>query len=140
MSNKPILAILLIAVLFCFGCTPAQSGINAAASKPTPVPALAKIENPGRLIHVMVALCDNENQGIVPVPAHLGNGDDPASNLYWGAAYGVKTFFTKSKNWEKLAEIANPKPNVLERLVFQHRTHNTYLVADAYRGSKMKET
>jgi hypothetical protein len=143
MSNKSILALLLISVLLCFSCTPAQvteSGINTAATKPTPQPAPAKIENPGRDIHVMVALCDNENQGIVPVPAHLGNGEDPARNLYWGAAYGVKTFFTKSKNWEKLAEIANPKPNVLERLVFKHRTHDTYLVADAYRGNKMKET
>ncbi|MEM6697149.1 MAG: hypothetical protein AAF599_02045, partial [Bacteroidota bacterium] len=41
-------------------------------------------------IHVFVALCDNVNQGIVPVPEHLGNGQDANSNLYWGAAYGVK--------------------------------------------------
>jgi len=27
--------------------------------------------------HVVVALCDNEFQGIVPVPASLGNGADP---------------------------------------------------------------
>ncbi len=33
-------------------------------------------------IHVFVALCDNQNQGIVPVPASLGNGQDPKSNLY----------------------------------------------------------
>ena len=31
--------------------------------------------------HVIVALCDNESQGIVPVPARLGNGHDPGSNL-----------------------------------------------------------
>jgi len=31
--------------------------------------------------HVIVALCDNESQGIVPVPARLGNGQDPGSNL-----------------------------------------------------------
>ncbi|HBH24362.1 MAG TPA: hypothetical protein DDY13_13175 [Cytophagales bacterium] len=39
-----------------------------------------------RTIHVFVALCDNEHQGIVPVPNTLGNGKDPNSNLYWGAA------------------------------------------------------
>jgi len=39
--------------------------------------------------HVVVALCDNVHQGIVPVPRALGNGQDPSSNLYWGARYGV---------------------------------------------------
>ncbi|MGC6431949.1 MAG: hypothetical protein ACON5F_12965 [Jejuia sp.] len=38
-----------------------------------------------KTIHVYVALCDNINQGIVPVPAKLGNGQDPKNNLYWGA-------------------------------------------------------
>ena len=46
-----------------------------------------------RTVHVFVALADNEHQGIVPVPAKLGNGEDPEHNLYWGSAYGVKTFF-----------------------------------------------
>ena len=46
---------------------------------------------PVRTVHVFVALADNQNQGIVPVPAGLGNGLDPAHNLYWGAAAGVKT-------------------------------------------------
>jgi hypothetical protein len=49
-----------------------------------------------RLIHVFVALADNQHQGIVHVPARLGNGDDPARNLYWGAAFGVRTFFLKN--------------------------------------------
>ena len=43
------------------------------------------------VVHVVVALCDNEHQGIVPVPATLGNGQDPRNNLYWGALYGVRT-------------------------------------------------
>jgi hypothetical protein len=33
-------------------------------------------------VHVLVALCDNEHQGIVPVPKKLGNGSDIAGNLY----------------------------------------------------------
>jgi hypothetical protein len=46
-----------------------------------------------RLIHVFVALAENVHRGIVPVPAALGNGDDPGRNLYWDAAFGVRTFF-----------------------------------------------
>ncbi|GAB4337265.1 MAG: hypothetical protein Kow0099_10580 [Candidatus Abyssubacteria bacterium] len=51
----------------------------------------ASDEESTRTIYVFVALCDNEHQGIFPVPPKLGNGDDPANNLYWGAMYGVKT-------------------------------------------------
>jgi hypothetical protein len=92
-----------------------------------------------RTIHVFVALADNQHQGIVPVPARLGNGDDPESNLYWGSAYGVKTFFRRSAEWVMTNCIAKPKPEVLERCVFKHRETNTYLVADAYRGSEIRE-
>ena len=56
-------------------------------------------EDAVKTIHVFVALCDNDNQGIVPVPSKLGNGQDPKNNLYWGALYGVKTHFKNSKDW-----------------------------------------
>lgn len=141
MSNKKIFALVLISVLWAFGCTKAQS-VNSDSqirSETTPK-KVEKIKNPGKVIHVLVALCDNENQGIVPVPKFLGDGEDTERNLYWGADYGVKTFFSKSPNWQKLAEFENPKVNVLQRIVFKHKTENVYLVADAYRGSKMKET
>ena len=52
-----------------------------------------------RTVHVFVALADNRSQGIVPVAAKLGNGEDPERNLYWGSAYGVKTFFARSPDW-----------------------------------------
>lgn len=98
------------------------------------------IQNPGRLIHVVVALCDNEYQGIVPVSASLGNGDDPASNLYWGAAFGVKTFLLKSSEWRLIKELSNPKQGVLERVVFKHKYQDTYIVADAYRGREIRQS
>lgn len=75
----------------------------------------------------------------MPVPAHLGNGEDPDGNLYWGAAYGVKTHFSKSPNWEKVAEFSKPKEDVLERIIFRHKRQDLYLIADAYRGSRMKQ-
>ena len=135
-------ALCLVSLFFAAGCTRAQVRNSGAPPEPetAPTPEIAKITNPGRVVHVLVALCDNENQGIVPVPAFLGNGEDAGRNLYWGAAFGVRTFFGRSANWTRLAEIKNPSENVLERLVFRHRTQNVYLVADAYRGSKMKAT
>jgi len=92
-----------------------------------------------RTVHVFVALADNQHQGIVPVPARLGNGDDPDHNLYWGSAYGVKTFFARSADWLLMGCSAKPKPEVLQRCVFKHRKTNTYMVADAYRGSEIRE-
>src|SRR5204862_4069337 len=47
------------------------------------------------VVHVVVALCDNAHQGIVPVPKRLGDGRDPASNLYWGARYGVRSYLSR---------------------------------------------
>ena len=84
-------------------------------------------------IHLMVALCDNQYQGIVKVPKGIGNGQDPNSNLYWGCGYGVRTMFRKSAEWKELRRY---KVNdiILERIVFKHKTKNYYLVADAYDG------
>lgn len=94
------------------------------------------------VVHVLVSLCDNENQGIVPVPARIGNGLDYDNNLYWGARYGVRTFFNNLPDWEKLASWKNPSDNsaVLERVVFRNRkTKSFYLVAEAWRGDEMKQ-
>lgn len=91
-----------------------------------------------KTVHVFVALCDNEHQGIAPVPEQLGNGDDPANNLYWGALYGTKTFLRKSKDWTLVKADKNPGEHVLERVVFQHKKIEAYLVADAYRGARIK--
>jgi hypothetical protein len=90
-------------------------------------------------VHVFVALADNQHQGIIPVPARLGDGDSPSSNLYWGAAFGVKTFFRTSKDWELISVNPGPSLAILERCVFKHRSEDVYIVADAYRGSSMRE-
>jgi hypothetical protein len=96
-------------------------------------------QNLPRTIHVFVALADNQNQGIVPVSAKLGNGEDAEHNLYWGSAYGVKTFFSRSRNWELLVSGQKSIAGVLERCIFKHRTKNVYLIADAYRGSQIRQ-
>lgn len=91
-------------------------------------------------IHVLVALCDNKYQGIVKVPAKIGNGQDPANNLYWGCGYGVKTFLKKQADWQFIKQIPHPQSNIYERLIFRHRKSHVYLIADAYDGARMKET
>lgn len=101
--------------------------------------AFAIPENKPKLIHVYVALCDNFHQGILPVPERLGNGDDPENNLYWGALFGVKTYFKNSEDWKLLATIKNPQTEILERCLFKSFKFHAFLVADAYRGKSIKQ-
>jgi hypothetical protein len=93
-----------------------------------------------KTIHVYVALCDNENQGIVPVSKTLGDGQNPRTNLYWGALYGVKTHFKRSKNWIYVKTLKSENPKILERVLFKHKDSNVYLLAEAYDGKYIKNT
>ncbi len=92
-----------------------------------------------KTIHVFVALCDNDHQGIVPVPESLGNGKDPNNNLYWGATFGIKSYFkNKATNWKFITGIKSENSIILERLLFKHTTKDIYLLADAYDGEEIK--
>ncbi len=139
----------ILLLSFLLGCNTAQTSNNVNRSAPSNTNSNTttnktpniKIKNNAKVIHVLVALCDNKNQGIVPVPAAIGNGEDAARNLYWGAAFGVKSFFKrKNSDWKLLAQIDKPSNVILERLVFKHKTKDVYLVADAYRGIEIKQT
>jgi len=96
-------------------------------------------QHPQRVVHVFVALADNQHQGIIPVPRALGNGSDAARNLYWGAAFGVKTFFLNRKDWELISKGPGPKKEILERCVFKRKNQEIYMIADAYDGSQIRE-
>jgi hypothetical protein len=92
-----------------------------------------------KTIHVFVALCDNEFQGILPVPDHIGNGKDFNKNLYWGCGYGVRSYFKlKTKDWNLVKTIKPSNPYILERVLFKHATKDVYLLADAYDGEQIK--
>lgn len=108
--------------------------LPAGSQAATDTPVL----NTTRVIHVFVALCDNRNQGIVPVPAAIGNGQDPAGNLYWGCAYGVKGFFKRHRDWSLVSTTRNVSVEILERCLFKHKKQNAYLIADAYDGAAIK--
>jgi hypothetical protein len=113
----------------------AFSGIffGAAAACLRPAEAATKT------VHVYVALADNKHQGIIPVPARLGNGQDPANNLYWGAAFGVRTFFRSRPGWKTLSCGTGPQVTVLERCIFEHRSSGARLIADAYDGARIRD-
>ena len=114
-------------------------GISACLVAICAFPAATFAGAPPRVVHVFVALVDNQHQGIVPVPAFLGNGEDPAHNLYWGAAFGVKTYFKNNAEWELLRCNRAIKIEILERCIFKSRGGDVYLVADAYDGSQIKK-
>ena len=137
--------IILVATAFFKGCCSGQatkiegnSETLAASVDSVEYILENKEKTDTKTIHVFVALCDNKYQGIVPVPAAIGNGQNPNTNLYWGCGYGIRTFFKKSKEWELLT---TRKVNdiILERLIFKHATKNYYLIADAYDGQYIKQ-
>ena len=93
----------------------------------------------GRTIHVFVALCDNATQGIIPVGANIGNGDDADNNLYWGCSEGLRSFFRSSSRWKLVKTEKNPSKEIIERLEFRHtKRPGVKLIAEAYRGSEMR--
>ena len=132
---------LVVALAACVGGGARRGDGVAVVPEPRAVTQAEVKTDPyaGKVAYVIVALCDNVNQGIVPVPAALGNGDDPARNLYWGARFGVKTHFNASREWRAVSAFEHPAPKVLERVVYRHRTLDAYLVADAYRGAEIKQ-
>lgn len=93
---------------------------------------------PNTHIYVIVSLVDNVSQGIEPVPAKIGDGNNPNSNLYWGAAYGVKTFLSKANGWRKLGCEKNINETILERCQFAWKDDLT-VTADAYRGNRIDQ-
>jgi hypothetical protein len=124
---KSISGIILIGLLL-FSCENKKAELDPVSPEDSDV----------KTIHIFVALCDNRYQGITRVSASLGNGQNPNSNLYWGALYGLRTYFKKSNEWELLS---TKKINsvILERLVFKHSQENYYLIADAYNGRYIKQ-
>ena len=89
-------------------------------------------------IHVFVSLVDNRTQGIEPVPARIGDGDNKETNLYWGCDEALKPVLKASGEWKLVSALAGPKQEVLERATFSHRSGKWTLVADAYRGSAIR--
>lgn len=131
--------LLLFTWLISGACHMSASDAPVTVEQASPAAeAAATFDTTLHTIHVNVALCDNQFQGIVPVPARIGNGRDPANNLYWGCAFGVSAFFRNSKDWQLLDQ-RKGNDILAERLIFRHKTGHWYLVADAYYGDHIKQ-
>jgi hypothetical protein len=94
-----------------------------------------------RTIGVFVALADNKSQGIVPVPAAIGNGDDPEQNLYWGNSEGLKGYFDHNKQWKLIARTDRPLKGspVLRTRTYRNPAQGAVLYAQAYRGNAIRQ-
>ena len=92
-----------------------------------------------KTVRIIACLADNRNQGIVPISAQLGNGQDPKNNLYWGALYGVKSYFSRHADWEKIASEVERGPHQLDYVEFQLKDTTTpvSIKAEAWDGAHM---
>lgn len=126
----------LLAICGLFFASVLRADGETGVSEPVRVPSV-------KVVHVIVGLCDRSQPGMEQVPPSLGNGTDPSRNLYWGAQFGLKTWFRSQAAWTQVrpreGEIATPHPAVLKRIVFFHKETSTYLVADAYDGTRVRE-
>ena len=89
-------------------------------------------------VAVFVALCDNASQGILPVPARIGDGNKPADNLYWGCTDGFAGCFGSSKAWKLVKKEALEDKRVFERRVYLNSAADVEVTAEAWKGSEIK--
>lgn len=91
-------------------------------------------------VGVFIALCDNQSQGIAPVPARIGNGLDPEENLYWGCTEGFAAVFSQSKQWRLTRRSdSGTTAIVLRERHYQHHERAVMLYAFAYRGDCIRQ-
>src|SRR5262245_25297618 len=92
--GRSVLTLILLVLMMASSCATTNTARTASTTSTKEAKAETAAVNSIPVIHVFVALADNVNQGIVPVSASLGNGDNPTTNLYWGAAFGIRSFFS----------------------------------------------
>ena len=105
-----------------------------------PLPELPAMQ--GVRVGVFVSLCDNEYQGIAPVPTKIGRGDEPSSNLYWGCADAVGPLLRRSAQWRRpviFTRFAGQGSAVLEALQCVRADGRVTLRAFAYQGREQKQ-
>lgn len=115
-----------------------QTTLTSVKNSDEKIKSFTAFDSSKKVIHVLVALCDNKYQGIVPVPQKIGNGQDVNNNLYWGCSMGVRSYFKNSANWQLIKKYAIDSVR-MERIIFKHKRTNYYLVADAYNGKYIKQ-
>ncbi len=72
-------------------------------------------------VTVHVGLADRRLGHLAPVAARFGDGDDPGTNQYWGALFGVETHFANADGWRRIHTDSGDGIRILRRVAF-HRT------------------
>lgn len=86
-----------------------------------------------------MSLADNANQGIVPIKSSLGNGQDPRSNLYWGALYGAKTHFKRMKDWS-VDPATSDNPSILDSFELRNAASPaSKILVEAWDGAQQEQ-
>lgn len=67
-------------------------------------------------VTVHVCLADKGDSG---VPKLMGDGSNPRQNLYWGARYGLETFFANDGDWKRVFEDNGDHKQIIRRTIFQ---------------------
>lgn len=109
--------------------------VNVLQAEPLP-------SGPGRQVAVFVALCDNEHQGIAPVPAAIGRGNDLRGNLYWGCDEALPKVLRRAAAWQapRVVDAYDGKPEaVLQAQVSTRADKRATLTVFAYRGDAIAE-
>lgn len=101
--------------------------------------ACAQADEDAQTIRVFIALCDNNTQGIMPVGAKIGDGDQPDENLYWDCSDGFGLYFKKSPHCKVVESEKEISEQILRRMTLRHKSSPITLIADAYRGSEMRQ-
>ncbi|HPF39864.1 MAG TPA: hypothetical protein P5081_01815 [Phycisphaerae bacterium] len=108
---------------------------------------------------------DIQRHGYVSVTIHVGlfdrdasgatfaNGDDPRTNLYWGALYGIDTHLPNAADWRRVHRDQGRDEHIIARSVFQKhvtpsehwvafgvtRPFDVYVLANAWRHDHLVE-
>lgn len=134
MRRLPFIICLSVSCMLIVGALLLLFSHSAAAA---PLPC-----GPGKQAALFVALCDNEHQGIDPVPSAIGDGEKPERNLYWGCGDAVPRLLRKAGNKWKMQSVddwqGKPEP-VLRTIVCTRADEKLTLTAFAWRGDSMSE-
>jgi len=103
------------------------------------------------VVQVHVPLCDNDV--LRCGGGRLGDGDDPAGNLYWATSGGFRGWFgRRGSGWKQVLVARDPQPEVLELRVWRRwvepparlrargvrERFPVYVVAHAWRGESIR--
>jgi hypothetical protein len=144
--SRPVcrLLVVVLAVAFWDIAFPRQATAAEPATSLTRMQA--RVKRDGVLVvHVLVPLCDNAQ--IVCGSKSAGDPVDLARNLYWGAIFGQKRFFSRKASSFTLVGVEKGSDSHLERAVVRRFVDGApwgragkvelLVVLDAFRGDRI---